>query len=401
MPNFKYKAMNENGEKIEGVYTAASKEGVMEMISINNYYPLKVEEIRKSDAIDLSFLERVKVKDISIFCRQFYTMLNAGAPINTCLQVLSQQLTNKKLRKATENIYDDVRKGDTFSEAMKNQGNVFPTLLVTMIAAGELTGNLDVIMLRMSTHFEKENKINNKVKTAMVYPAVLGILTVSIVAVLLTFVVPVFVNMFTSSGVELPSATKMLLNLSGAIRQNAILILVGIALTIYLVRHILKTDRGTLFAHGLRLRVPILKGLNEKIIVSRFTRTLSTVLYSGVTLIDSLSIVNEVVGNKIVEEKLNAAREQLMKGGGLASVMEETKVFPPMLISMLSIGEESGSIDEILNKTADFYDEELETQIQTFTSLLEPLMLIVMGGIVGFVMMAMLLPMFTMYNTVQ
>ena len=401
MPNYKYKAMNEKGERLEGTYEAKSKDGVMEMISLNNYYPLLVEEVPEGIKVSFSFLEKVKTKDIAVFCRQFYTMLNAGATINNCLEVLSEQMTSKKLREALNKVHDEVRKGATLSEAMMMQQKIFPDLLVSMVAAGELTGNLDTIMLRMCNHFEKENKINHKISGAMIYPAVIGTVAVLAGVVILTTVMPIFVTMFASSGVVLPTSTKIMLAMSSGLTKNFGLILLMIALLVFGIRFFLKSEGGILLSHKLRLKLPILKGLNEKIIISRFTRTLSTVLFSGVSLIEGLTIVSEVVGNRIVQSKLIKARDEVIKGNGLADSIKETKLFPPMLISMISIGEESGSLDDILSKTADFYDEELEAQIQTFTSLLEPLMIVIMGGLIGVMMLGIVQPMFSMYSTVN
>jgi len=401
MPNYKYKAMNEKGERLEGTYEAKSKDGVMEMISLNNYYPLLVEEVPEGIKVDFSFLEKVKTKDISIFCRQFYTMLNAGATINNCLEVLSQQMASKKLREALSKVHDEVRKGATLSEAMGAQKKIFPDLLISMVAAGEVTGNLDTIMLRMCNHFEKENKINHKISGAMIYPAVIGVVAVLAGVVILTTVMPIFVTMFASSGVVLPTSTKIMLAMSAGLTQNFVSILLILAIVIFGIRFFLKSEGGILLSHKLRLKLPILKGLNEKIIISRFTRTLSTVLFSGVSLIEGLTIVSEVVGNRIVQTKLIKARDEVIKGNGLADSIKQTKLFPPMLISMITIGEESGSLDDILSKTADFYDEELEAQIQTFTSLLEPLMIVIMGLLIGVMMLGIVQPMFSMYSTVN
>lgn len=398
MPNFKYKAMNENGDRLQGTYAADSRDEVMDMISANNYYPLLVEEIQQGTTINLSIFDRVTTKDIAIFCRQFYTMLDAGVSINSSLNILARQLPNKKLKEVLSKVEDNVKKGETLSESMKLQGKVFPDLLISMVETGEMSGNLDSVMLRMSTHFEKENKINNKIKGAMVYPAVLSVLAVSVVTILLTFVMPTFIDMFTQSGVVLPLPTRILLAISGALSKHGLIILLIVVLIVLGLRYYFKSDSGQLFISKFKLTFPVLKGLNQKIIVSRFTRTLSTMLSSGVSLVQALETVSEVVGNKIAQDKLLEIREELIKGEGLSKPIEESKIFPPMLASMIKIGEESGSLDDILNKTADFYDEEVETTIQTTTALIEPLLLVLMGGVVGFIVISMMLPMFTMYN---
>jgi type IV pilus assembly protein PilC len=393
--------MNEKGERIEGTYEAVSRDAVMDMISTNNYYPLKIEEINEGTKIDFSTLKKVNTKDIAIFCRQFYTMLDAGLSINGALHILAEQLTNKKLRGALAKVEEEVRKGSTLSEAMKEQKNIFPELLVSMVETGEVSGNLDSIMLRMSNHYEKENKINNKLKSAMIYPTALAIVAISVVAIILIFVMPVFVEMFTSSGVVLPVSTRILLSLSNGLRNNWLIIIIVLAIMIFSIRYFFKTDNGIFFTNKMKLSFPIIKGLNEKIIVSRFTRTLSTMLASGIPLVQGLQVVSAVIGNKIVEDALTKAREKVMRGEGLAEPVKETGLFPPMLSSMIKIGEESGSLDEILNKTADFYDEELDAAITTFTSMLEPMMIVVMGVVAGFLILSIIQPMFGMYNTVQ
>jgi type IV pilus assembly protein PilC len=400
MPNFKYKAMNENGDRLQGTYTADSRDEVMDMISANNYYPLLVEEIQQGTTINLSIFDRVTTKDIAIFCRQFYTMLDAGVSINSSLNILARQLPNKKLKEVLSKVEDNVKKGETLSESMKLQGKVFPDLLISMVETGEMSGNLDSVMLRMSTHFEKENKINNKIRGAMVYPAVLSVMAVGVVTILLTFVLPTFIDMFTQSGVELPMPTKILLGISGALSKHGLVILLIVILTVLGFRYYFKSDSGQLFISKFKLTFPIIKGLNQKIIVSRFTRTVSTMLSSGVSLVQALETVSQVVGNKIAQDKLLEIREELIKGEGLSKPIEESKIFPPMLASMIKIGEESGSLDDILNKTADFYDDEVETTIQTTTALIEPLLILIMGLVVGFIVISIMLPMFTMYGNI-
>ena len=219
MGKFKYRVMNSDGEKIEGSYEANSKDEVIDFISGNGYYPLMIEEISESTKIEINFNSKVKLKDLSVFCRQFYTMLNAGVPILTCLEILSNQIENKKLREATKDINEEVEKGGVLSDAMKKHKDVFPDLLVSLIASGEASGNLDAIMLRMATHYEKENKINNKVKSALIYPIVLGFVSIGAVVFILTYVMPTFTEIFKQSGTVLPWSTRFLLGLSEGIQE--------------------------------------------------------------------------------------------------------------------------------------------------------------------------------------
>lgn len=401
MSSFKYKAISKSGEKIENVYTANTKEDVLVMMKSNNYYPLKIEEIVESTKIDSKLFVRVTTKDIAIFCRQFYTMLNAGATISMCLNILGQQITNKKLKDSVISVDEHVRKGLTFSEALKKQGNVFPDLFVNMVNSGEVSGTLDTIIKRMAEHYEKESKINNKVKGAMVYPTILGIISIMVIIGMLTFVMPIFVGMFKDNGVVLPLPTKMLLGASSFLKTFWYLFIVIVGGIAFILNYYFKTENGQVFSSRVKLTLPILKNINEKIIVSRFTRTLSTVLASGVNLIQALEVVSKVLGNKIIENKVMEVREQMMKGGVLSEPLTKAGFFPPMLCSMIKIGEESGSLDEILDKTADFYDDELDTAIQQFTSILEPLMILFMGVVIGFMVISMMLPMFDMYNNVK
>ena len=398
MGKFKYRVMNSEGEKIEGSYEANSKDEVIDFISGNGYYPLLIEEISESKNIEINFNSKVKLKDLSVFCRQFYTMLNAGVPILTCLDILSNQIENKKLRQATKDINEEVEKGGVLSDAMKKHADVFPDLLVSLVASGEASGNLDDIMLRMATHYEKENKINNKVKGALIYPMVLGTVAIGAVVFILTFVMPTFTEIFKQSGTVLPWSTRFLLGLSEGIKNYWIYIIILIGLSVFGLKIFLKTDQGVLISSNLKLKLPILKKLNQMIIVSRFTRTLSTLIASGLPLIEALRIVSEVAGNKIAEIALLKIRDKVMRGESLYSSMVESEIFPPMLYSMVKIGEETGSLDDILNKTADFYDEELEAIIQTSVALLEPILIVVMGFVIGFMIVSIMIPMFDSYG---
>lgn len=400
MGRFKYRAMNSDGEKIEGNYEADSKNDVIEYISGNGYYPLLVEEIVQSSNIELKFSDKVKLKDLAVFCRQFYTMLNAGVPILTCLEILSNQIENKKLREAIKDINEDVEKGGVLSDAMKKHEKIFPELLVSLVESGEASGNLESIMLRMANHYEKENKINNKVKNAMIYPIVLGTVAIGAVVFILVYVMPTFTDIFKQSGTVLPWNTRLLLGTSEAIKKYWIAIIAILAISIFGLNTFFKTDRGKQVSSELKLKLPVLKKLNQMIIVSRFTRTLSTLIASGLPLIEGLKIVSNVAGNKVAERALLKIRDKVVRGESLYTSMVESEIFPPMLYSMIKIGEETGSLDEILNKTADFYDDELESIIQSSVAMLEPGLIVVMGLIIGFIVASIMVPMFNSYSQI-
>ena len=402
MPTFKYKVMNQQGQKSEGLYKANSKNEVLAMIEDNNYYPIEIKETLEREQKDVfEAFSKVKTKDLYIFCRQFHTMIYAGANISNALNVLRKQTENKKLKKTLSEAHDDVQKGISLSVALGKHSDVFPDLLINMINTGEVSGNLDIIMSRMATHFEKENKINNQLKSAMVYPTVLGCLSIVVVIFLLTFIMPTFTGMFEGSGVPLPGPTKIVMGLSEFIRTKWYILIAVIGGGIYGMRTYAKTPVGKLAIDGFKLKLPIFKDTTEKVIVSRFTRTLSTVLASGVSLVQALEVVQKVVGNKVAEKSLEKIKDKLLKGISLGEAIGDESLFPEMLHSMIKIGEESGSLDDILDKTANFYDEELEASLKRLTTMIEPLMIIVMGVVIGFIVIAMMMPMFEMTKTVQ
>lgn len=398
---YKYKAVADNGSIVEGIHEAESEAEVVAMLKSSRYMPIHIEETYNSGASKSITLAKVKKKDLAVFCRQFYTMLNAGVSIVKCLDVLEKQCENKLLRKAVGEVYDSVQKGMTLSEAMKNKEKVFPNILINMAEAGEMSGSLDVIMGRMAFHYEKENKIENKIKGAMVYPIVLAVVAIAVVVFLLVAVMPTFISMFQSSGIELPGPTKMLLNISNSINDFWYMyIVVFVAITMGL-GYYSKTDSGSMMLDIIKIWIPIIKDTNIKVATSRFTRTLSTLLASGIPLIQGIDIVSKVIGNRYISMKLEEVKEDVRKGIPLSRTIKNIAVFPPMVDSMIKVGEESGALDDILNKSADFYDEEVETSLQKMTELIQPIMVVIMALVVGFVVVAIALPMFEMVNTIQ
>ncbi|MCT4621528.1 MAG: type II secretion system F family protein [Marinisporobacter sp.] len=402
MPTYKYKAISKLGEKLEGTYTAKNKNEVISMLRQNQNIPVKIEElIEKKDILSFDSLKKVKVKDIAIFCRQFYTMLNAGVTVLNVLDTLRLQTENKKLALVIGEVYEEVQKGLTFAESLKRHRKTFPDLLINMVEAGEVSGTLDIIMDRMAVHYEKENKITNKIKGAMMYPIILSIVSMLVVVFLLTFIMPTFVSMFEGSGVELPLPTRILLMISGIIINYWYFVFTALLLMIWGIKRYIGTSKGQFLMDHIKFKIPIVKGTTQKVITSRFTRTLSTLLASGIPLIQALDIVSRIVGNVIVEKGILKAKEDVRKGIDLATPIKQMGVFPPMAESMIRIGEESGALDEILDKTANFYDEEVEAALQKMTTLIEPIMIVIMAIVVGSIVIAMVMPMFDMMNTIQ
>ncbi|EOU1840570.1 type II secretion system F family protein [Clostridium perfringens] len=400
MANFKYKAINSEGQRIEGSQSADSESQVREMLLSNQYYPLSIEKENSKNKISFSFNRKVKLKDIAVFCRQFYVMLDSGLSIGKALNILIEQGEKPKIREALIGVNGDLKRGETLANSMRKRKDVFPNLLTSMIDAGERSGNLDIILKRMAEYYEKETKIRGKIKSAMIYPIVLGVVAIIAITFILTFVMPTFVQMFEENNVDLPMSTKMVLGTSKMLGKYGIIIFLILVTAIILLGKYLKSEEGQYKLSIINLKIPVIKKLTQKIIVSRFTRTMGIVSSSGISLVTSLEIVASVVGNKIAEKELLKVKEKVLKGEGLGDSIMKIKIFPPMLASMVKVGEEAGSLDSILDKTADFYDDELEREIQTATALIEPAMIVVMGIIIGFLLISILTPMFKMYNSI-
>ncbi|MDM0928903.1 type II secretion system F family protein [Clostridium perfringens] len=401
MAIFKYKAINSEGQRIEGSQSADSESQIREMLLSNQYYPLSIEKENSKSKKSFSFNSKVKLKDIAVFCRQFYVMLDSGLSIGKALNILIEQCEKPKLREALIGVNGDLKRGETLASSMRKRKDVFPNLLTSMIDAGERSGNLDIILKRMAEYYEKETKIRGKIKSAMIYPIVLGVVAIIAITFILTFVMPTFVQMFEENNVDLPMSTKMVLETSKVLGKYGIIIFLILVTAIILLGKYLKSEEGQYKLSSINLKIPVIKKLTQKIIVSRFTRTMGIVSSSGMSLVTSIEIVASVVGNKIAEKELLKVKEKVLKGEGLGDSIINIKIFPPMLASMVKIGEEAGSLDSILDKTADFYDDELEREIKTATALIEPSMIVLMGIIIGFLLISILTPMFKMYNSIS
>lgn len=397
MNTYSYRAMKDDGKKLEGMYEANSRDEVVEMITANGFYPLKVEEVTKGKKTEIRLNNRVTTKDLAIFCRQLYTMLDAGVSITNSLNMLAMQLPSPRLRTILSEIEESVKKGEMLSVAMKRYKE-FPQLLISMIESGESTGNIDTMMLRMANHFEKETKTNNKVKSAMIYPICLAVVAVAAVMFILTFVMPTFAELFEENGADLPFITSAMIGASDFLKSYWFIIVAVIAIIVVAIKAYAETEDGKVRFSALALKFPIVANLNKKVIVARFTRTLATLLSAGISLVQALPIVSAVLGNKIAQQDLDRIRERVVRGDGLSAPIAESEIFPDMLASMVRIGEESGALDDILNKTADFYEEEVDQAITQTTELMQPIVIVIMGVVVGIMVMGIMLPMFDMYT---
>lgn len=399
MPLYNYVAINSAGKTINVSYEAKNREDVVEKIKRENLYLVEIKEIKAHD-IKMPFsLGKIKTMDIALFCRQTSTLLNAGIPLADCLEIISNQMTNKRLKLIITEISSDVQKGLPLSDAMKKQ-NVFPEILVNMVAAGEVSGTVDTVMTRMANSYEKDCAIQRRIKGAMVYPLILAIVAIAAVVYITTSVLPKFVEMFESGGIEMPAITKLLISISGFLISYWYLLLGCLVGIVIGVMYFLRTEFGRNLFDLLKLRIPLVSKLNIKVISVRFTRMMGSLLASGIPLIQAFEYLSIVVDNEIVKEKVLKARDEIGKGAELTEAISRMGVFEPMLINMVKIGEESGKLDAIMDNTAEIYDDEVTTVIQSLTTLVEPIMIVFMAGIIGFIVISMVTPMFDMTSTI-
>jgi type IV pilus assembly protein PilC len=406
LASYNYKAKSSAGEIITGKFGASDESMVVNMLRSKGYFPVEISEDNVMNKnIKLSFLDKVTIKDLAILCRQFSTMIDAGVSILACLDMLRKQTENKKLAEILVKVYDEVQKGKSLSKALAGFPKDFPVIFISMVEVGEVSGTLDVVLGKLTMTFEKERKIQQKVQTAMMYPMTIGGIAVIVVIFLLTFIFPNFVGMFLTMGGGadlMPGPTKVVLFISGLFKNLFFDIgLIGfIAAFVFMLNKYKKTENGKFVIDNFMLKIPLINSNIRKIMASRFTRTLSALLNSGIPLIQALEVVEKVVDNSVVSRGLMKVREEIRRGSNLTTPIESLNIFPPMVVHMMSVGEESGSLDSIMEKVADFYDEELDTSISKLIAMLEPIMLMVLACIIGFIVVSMIMPIFTMYNNV-
>ncbi|QSX08655.1 type II secretion system F family protein [Alkalibacter rhizosphaerae] len=404
MATYSYTAKDMNGKTIKGTFEAATQDEVVGLIREKRYIPVEIKEERQKSKLstDVTFFEKkVKLRDLALFCRQFATTLRSGITVVDSLDILKKQSTNKKLQRVVEALHEDVQKGNSLSSAFAKEPKIFPSILVNMIETGEVSGNLDEVMDKMAYHFEKEYRINQKVKSAITYPIVVSIVAVSVVILLLTFVVPTFVTMFASFDAELPGPTKALIAISDSIKNFWYVYILVIGAAILLYRRYVSTKQGRLKVDEIKLKIPAFGELNNKIAMNRFASNMEVMLTAGVDIIQAVDIVEKVVGNEYIRESLWDVKDGIRKGFGLGASMENNGAFPPLVYQMVEVGETSGTLDYVLGKVSDFYETEVDTAISQLTTILEPIIIVVLGIIVAFIIISMLLPMFDLYSIIS
>lgn len=402
MPVFLWSGKNKRGVTLKGEIEAASLEIAQSQVSKKGLANAKVKAKPKGLDETFAFLQRgVTSKDIIVFCRQFSTMIDAGLPIIKCLALLSTQSENPTFKKVLKKIKEDVESGQTLADSLRRHPGQFDDLFVNMIAAGEAGGILDTILRRLSESLEKAAKLQAKIKSAMMYPMITVCVAVVVVMVIMIFVIPTFQAMFADMGAALPALTQIVINISDFVKSNILYIIVGTVLAGFAYKKFYATDKGKRIMDQIFLQLPVAGPLIRKVAVAKFTRTMGTMLSSGVAILDALDIVAKTAGNKTVETAIYDVRTAIAEGRTMAEPLEESGVFPTLVCSMIAVGEATGALDTMLEKIADFYDDEVDEAVNAMTEMIEPAMMCFLGVVVGGLVIAMYLPIFSMAGSVE
>jgi type IV pilus assembly protein PilC len=401
MAEFVWEARARTGELRKGSMEAESEDAVTQRLRAQQLQPTRVK--KKSKALEFQIGTGVGHKDLVTFTRLFATMIDAGLPIVQCLDILQGQTDNKYFGNILRDVKSSVEQGATFSDSLRRHPKVFDHLYVNLVQAGEVGGILDTILNRLAVYIEKAMKLRRQVRGAMVYPSIVIVVFVGVLAILLGFVIPGFQTMFKDFGAkdELPALTRGVMAVSSFFVSNVLWVFLGITVVVVSLGYTIRTPQGRKAFHRLLLRLPVVGPVLRKIAVARFTRTLGTLLSSGVPILDALEIVAKTAGNVIVEEAIMYARARISEGKNMAQPLMETNVFPPMVVQMVGVGEQTGALDVMLNKIADFYEEEVDIAVAALTSLIEPALMVGIGGTVGVVLIAMYLPIFSLAGKIK
>ncbi|RMD83838.1 MAG: type II secretion system F family protein [Candidatus Dadabacteria bacterium] len=405
MPVFVWEGRDASGRKVKGEIEARDARSVFNALKARRIMPNASKIREKGTGLDRElkmpgFGSSVKPADIVIFTRQFSTMINAGLPIVQALDILAKQAENPALKDVLTGVKESVETGSTLYESLAQFPEAFGALYVNMVAAGEGSGALDVILNRLATHMEKTIKLNREVKTAMIYPSVVIATAIIVTTILLIFVIPTFAEMFSDFGQALPLPTQIVINISNGLVDNWIPIFGTAAVLLVLLVRFARTERGKEVIHPILLKLPLLGPIVQKVSIARFSRTLATMISSGVPLLEALNICAKTAGNKVVERDVMRARVGISEGKSIVDPLSASTVFPPMVVQMIAVGEQTGAMDSMLSKIADFYESEVDTAVAGLKQLIEPIIIVVLGVIVGGIIIAMYLPIFKLGSVV-
>jgi type IV pilus assembly protein PilC len=401
MATFAYEGRTRAGEVRRGTVEAATEEMAVARLRADQIAPTSVRK-KTVGLSGIQFGSGVSEKELVVFTRQFATMIDAGLPLVQCLDILATQTENKRFGKILGDVKVNVESGATFSDALRRHPRVFNELYVNLISAGEVGGILDTILLRLGNYIEKSMKLKRQVRSAMVYPSAILAVAVGVIVIMLAKVIPVFQRMFVEMKAgALPAPTQFVINLSESFIKYWYLFAGGLAAIIVGMVMLLRNEKGRYAFDGFILKVPIVGPVLRKIVVARFTRTLGTLLAAGVPILDALDIVAKTAGNKVIQRAINYSRQKISEGKDMASPLGETGVFPPMVVQMIGVGEQTGAMDTMLQKIADFYEDEVDVAVKALTSMMEPIMMVFLGTIVGGLIIAMYLPIFELAGNIK
>jgi len=403
MAKFSWEGKIRSGQVQKGEMEAPSEAIVRAQLRRQGIMPSKVKEKGKGMDMELKipgFEPKVTTKDLVVFTRQFATMIDAGLPLVQCLDILSSQQENKTFKRMLITVKEDVESGSTFADALRKHPKAFDELFVNLVAAGEVGGILDTILNRLAAYIEKAQKLKKQVKSAMTYPTTVVAIATIVVGVILVFVIPAFEKMFADFGGALPGPTQIVINMSNFVQDYILVIIGAIILAIFGFKKIYATRKGRDYIDDWALKLPVFGVLIRKVAVAKFTRTLGTMVSSGVPILDGLDIVSKTAGNRTVEKAIIKVRQSISEGNTIAEPLSKSGVFPPMVCQMIAVGEQAGSIDTMLNKIADFYDDEVDDAVSNLTAMMEPLLMLFLGTVVGGLVIAMYLPIFKLAGTV-
>lgn len=402
MPVYIWEGKAAKGTIQKGENDAPSEKILRQILKAQKINVSKVKQKPKDIFENVAFMQPgVKTKDLIVFTRQFSTMIDAGLPLIQGLDILANQEENPTFKKVLMQVKLDVEGGSSLAEALKKHPKVFDNLYVNLVAAGEMGGILDTILQRLAAYIEKNARLVSKVKGALIYPVTIMVIAVFVILIMLVFVIPVFAEMFTDFGSELPGLTQAVVNISDFLRNNWIVLTVIFAGLFYAFKKWKSTDRGEYLFDKYMLKAIVIGDLLRKVAVAKFTRTLGTLITSGVPILDGMDVVAKTAGNRVVEEAINNTKQSISEGKTIAAPLEESGVFPPMVCQMVAVGESAGSLDSMLEKIADFYEEEVDTAVDAITALIEPVMMVFLGGTVGTMLIAMYLPIFKIAGAIE
>lgn len=400
MPVYKYKAIDVSGNSVQGIVDAESIKTANQKLKKQGVYLSSLKEVNGIKSRKFFSFGRVSISDLAISTRQFSTLISAGLPLEASLSALSEQAEDQKLKEVLTQVKDKVSEGSSLANAFNEHPTVFPDLYINLVKAGEASGTLDIVLLRLADFLEKQSALKSKVRSALIYPIFMFFIGMAVVLFMVSFVIPRISKIFEDSQKALPFVTVVLIETSNFISQNFIVILILFVAISLLIFRFKNTPRGKMFFDRMALKIPIFGKITSMVVISRFTRTLGTLMASGIPLLDALKISGAVIGNSVYIQTLDSVSQDVREGSSLAKPLRDSEVFPPLVTRMIAVGEQTGEMEEMLSKIAEIYDQQVEITVSTLTSLLEPVMILGIGAVMGFIVFAILMPIFDLTSTI-